>query len=166
LYPSAWIIGHSDGRFVTASEFEPGAVRAEIMLIRALVEDPLEDMGAVIDAVAWETEKPGDWWTINGTSYLGEWELRRGWWDQSPARLVSTPEAHARDSASFVILDWSADVDDILGPVPGVVCDTPELVSRLRRTMFLQAAPRRRLLESAIRRFPISVASAARARAA
>jgi hypothetical protein len=157
LYPSAWIIGHSDGRFEPLPAFEPGAVRAEIMLVRALVDDPPEEVGVVIDAIAWEADKPGAWWTINGASYLGEWELRRAWWDKAPARMVSTPEAHARDSASFVILDWSADVDDILGPVPGVLCDTPELVSKLRRTMFLQAAPRRRTLESAIRRFPISV---------
>jgi hypothetical protein len=157
LYPSAWIIGHSDGRFVPLPEFTPGAVRAEIMLVRALVDDPMEDVGDVIDAVAWEVDRPDDWWTINGTSYLGEWELRRAWWDEAPARMVSTPEAFARDSASFVVLDWSADVDDILGPVPGVVCDSPALVSKLRRTMFLQAAPRRRLLESAIRKFPISM---------
>jgi hypothetical protein len=166
LYPQAWIIGRDDGRFVTASEFEPGSILAEIMLIRALVDDPLEQLGDVVDAVGWSADDPGNWWTINGTTYLGEWELRRSWWDQTPARMKSTPAAHARDSASFVILDWSADVDDILGPVPGVICDTPELVSRLRRTMFLQAAPRRRILESAIRKFPISVAPRAIARAA
>ena len=72
--------------------------------------------------------------------------------------MVATPLAHAIDSASFVVLNWCADIDDILGPAPGVVCATAELASKLRRTLFLQAAPRRRILESAIRSYPVSVA--------
>lgn len=154
LYPRAWIIGRADGSFQPVADFEPGALDATIMLVR-------DGNGDVADAVAWEDSRPGRWWTYSGTlDYIGEGELRRAWWGNRPARMVSTPAAYLDAIGSaFCILRWSADVDAILGPVCGVVCDTEALKAKLRRTLLEQAADRRRLLESAINAFPIAVAS-------
>ena len=158
LCPAAWIVGRSDGLFVPVNEHESGAVLAHIMLVREPVFDPMEEAGEVVDAIGWEEDRPGAWWTLNGTAYIGEHELRRSWWEQTPARMVSTPAAYLDcHGAAFCIIDWEADVDAILGPTAAVTVDNINLASRLRRTMFDQAAPRRRYLESAIQAYPITV---------
>lgn len=154
LFPSSWVIGRSDGRFEPLSEFEPGAVKAKIMLVR-------DYDGEAVDAIAWASDRPTVWWTYRGTlDYIGEHELRRAWWDQSPARMVATPAGFvAAAGAAFCILRWDADIDEILGPVPGVDCDGAALAQKLRRTLIEQAAERRRILEAAIAKFPITVAA-------
>src|SRR5215813_6449273 len=117
LCPAAWIVGRSDGLFVPVNEHESGAVLAHIMLVREPVFDPMEEAGEVVDAIGWEEDRPGAWWTLNGTAYIG---------------------GHG---AAFCIIDWEADVDAILGPTAAVTVDNINLASRLRRTMFDQAAP-------------------------
>lgn len=188
LVPRAWIIGRADGTFESLRQFEPGAVEAEIMLVRGPEPDDEEQLvlgydegdselsvfvqppdrdWPVIDAIAWEAQRPGIWWTLGGTAYIGEWELRRAWWDEEPARMVSTPAAFlAAHGDAFLLLRWDVDVDAILGDAPGVICDTPALAAKLRRTLIEQAAPRRRMLEVAIRAYPITIQRPVRRRAA
>lgn len=135
---TAWIVGRRDGRFDLLGEYEPGAVRAD--LVHVLEGEYLE----LVDAVAWECHRPGRWWTLRGVAtVLGEHELAAAWWEQRPARMVATPaDWLAQPLTSFVIVDWSTDINAAIGAAPGVVCDTPALACRLRRTLIEQAMPK------------------------
>src|SRR5215468_5565981 len=87
-----------DGRFELLAEHEPGAIEADFMYVREMVDDPIEEIGDIYDAIAWQSERPGVWWTEHGlVAVVGEHELVAAWWGNRPARMVATPYDHARD---------------------------------------------------------------------
>jgi hypothetical protein len=149
-----WAVVSSDGTFRRVREFVPGAIDAQIMLVRSDDDDR-----CVVDAVAWAIDDPDSWWTWSGkVLYLGEDELRRARWDDDRAYLVSRPvdflNAHGR---AVCLIRWDADIDSILAGVRGVTCDTSALAARLRRIWVEQATEHWRRAEAAARRFPITV---------
>jgi len=139
-----WIVGRRDGTFEgPLAEFEPGAIRAEFMYCRELVADPFEEVGDVIDIIAWPLGRRSPWWTQRGlVTVIGEHELVAAWWDDRPARMVATPRDCCADSGTFCIIDWSAEIDAIIGQAPAVECATRELERRLRETLIRQATQR------------------------
>jgi len=132
-----------DGRFQLLSEFEPGAVDAELILVREIVLDPMEQLGEVYDTVAFDPSRPTRWWTESGlATCLGEYELDTAWWDDRPARMVATPaDWLACHGAAFVILDWSCDLSALLGRAPTIECADDWLAGKLNREMAAQARP-------------------------
>jgi hypothetical protein len=134
----------SDGTFQRLSEPEPGAITAELLHVREMVFDPIEEVGDIYDCVAWNPQKPGVWWTERGlVTCVGEYELTASYWREQPARMLATPADYvAAHGAGFVILDWSADVNAIIGRVAAVECATSALYRKLRETLIEQAKPR------------------------
>jgi hypothetical protein len=129
------------GTFTRLAEYEPGAVQVDFLYLR---EPETLD---IYDCVAWEPSRPGKWRTEHGiATYEGDHELRRSWWEKRPALLVPTPaDFIARHGAAFVILDWDADINDIIGRAPAVQCSTDWLKERLTRTLIAQARPKLRI---------------------
>jgi hypothetical protein len=132
-----WIIGRADGLFEHLPEFEPGAIEADMAMVR---DDDLESY----DAVAWERGSRSPWWLVAGVAtVLGEHELSAAWWDGRPARMLETPTDYvAAHGAGFVVLDWTADLNSVLGGATAVECATLALYERLRTTLIQQALPR------------------------
>jgi hypothetical protein len=132
-----------DGRFERLSEFEPGAVEADFMHVREQVDDPIEQIGDVFDVIAWQAQRPGVWWTQRGlVTVIGEHELQAAWWGSRAARMVATPADHARDPGTFCVVDWTADINAIIGRNSMIECSTPALYKKLRETLIAQAMPR------------------------
>jgi hypothetical protein len=132
----AYIRGTADGLFDILPHHEPDCAYAEIVVVRDLDLEPY-------DAVAWEVGKPGKWWTLRGAAaVLGEGELSMAWWEARPARLLATPaDFIAAHGAGFVLLDWAAPINDIIGACPAVQCADHALANRLKRTLWQQAMP-------------------------
>jgi len=141
---SGYIIGRSDGTFDgPLAEFEPGAIMAELMCVREIVADPMEEIGEVYDVVAWERGTTSPWWTRRGlVTVLGEHELQSAWWQDRPARMVATPYDHAIDPGTFCIIDWSADINAIIGIAPAVECASRDLERRLWDALTRQEMPK------------------------
>jgi len=133
---SGLIVPNSRGTFEPVAEFEPGAVLADFLHVI--------DGDELIDSVAWEAGRARTWWLRHDIiTHVGDHELDDAWWHERPARLLETPAAYvAAHSRGFVILDWSSDVNAIVGRVAAVECATPALYERLRRTLIEQAMPR------------------------
>jgi hypothetical protein len=131
-----WIIPSSRGTFELLEEFEPGAVQAEFLHVA--------DGNEIVDTIAWEKERPGVWWARRDLlDHVGAHELDAAWWDERPARLLPTPADYvAAHGHGFVILDWSADINAIIGKVAAVECATAALYRKLKETLIEQAMPR------------------------
>jgi hypothetical protein len=101
------------GTFQRLSEFEPGAIAAEFILVRETVFDAMDETGEVYDTVAFDPSRPTRWWTEHGlVTCLGECELNTAWWNERPARMVATPaDWLACHGAAFCIVDWSTDLN-------------------------------------------------------
>src|SRR5262249_29173467 len=101
--------------------------------------------------VAWEHGKPSPWWTLRGTAtVIGEHELRSARWQQRPAQMLATPaDFVAAAGAGFCVIDWSADINSLIGDVAAVECAAPPLAERLRTTPIAQAMPNIRISVSA-----------------
>lgn len=127
--PFAWIETAADG---TWSPAEP-----ESGLFAALL--PVQDAaGEVIDVVAWDlTGKGSPWWLRTGAAtHLGDWWLERCIWRQKCLRLVPTPREWLADRGEAVcILDWRANIRELLAGVPEVVTTHPALRERLERAL-------------------------------
>lgn len=136
--PPRWIIGHRDRMFEPLYEFEPGAIEATIILVREGEE------AEVVDAIAWPKDTRSPWWMLRGiATVLGEHELSRAWWDGNAAQMVATPaDFVACHGAAFCILDWSADLNSIIGRAPAVECATAGLAAKLRAALIEQALPK------------------------
>jgi hypothetical protein len=133
-----------DGTFQRLEEFEPGGLVAEFLHVRETVFDWTEEVGDIYDIVAWDARRPGIWWTAYGVAVvLGEWELGDAAWDDRPARMTSTPDAWVcSHGSSFCVVDWSADLQAIIGRASKIKCATPALHTKLRETLIAQAMPR------------------------
>jgi hypothetical protein len=132
----AYIRGTADGLFDILPHHEPDSAYAQIIIVRDLDLEPY-------DAIAWEIGKPEKWWTLRGAAVvLGEYELTAAYWQERPARMLATPADYIDcHGAGFVLLDWSAPINDIIGACPAVSCATRALADRLRRTLWQQAMP-------------------------
>jgi len=141
-----YVIGNADGRFELLSEFEPGAVDAEIMIVR---DEGLE----AFDAVAWEHDKPSRWWTLRDVvTGVGEHEISKAFWEERPARMIETPADYlACRCEACCIIDWSADINAIIGLAPAIECATSRLERRLRQALVRQALPKIRITTSEVR---------------
>jgi len=140
-----WIVGRSDGTFEGPfAEFGPGLIEADLLHCLEPVFDPLEEVGEVYDIIAWERGKPSPWWTHRGiVTVIGERELRQAVWEQRPARMLATPADYvSAHGAGFVIIDWSADINRIIGEAAAIECATPALAERLSKMLVAQAMPR------------------------
>jgi hypothetical protein len=133
-----------DGTFQRLSEFEPGAIKAEFILARETVFEPMEEVGDVYDTVAYDPTRPTRWWTEHGLAVcLGDWEITAAWWGDRPARMVATPADWLKThGGSFCVLDWSADLQAIIGRVPAIECVDDWLAGKLKREMTEQARPK------------------------
>ncbi len=133
---SGWIMPSRRGTFEHLAEAEPGAINADFLHV--IEGDDL------IDTVAWERSKPGVWWLRHDLiTHVGGDELAAAWWDERPARMLETPAAYVdARGGGFCIVDWSADINAVVGRVAAVECATPALYKRLRETLIQQAMPR------------------------
>lgn len=131
---AGWILPSRSGTFELLADFEPGALRAEFLHVPG-------DDGEIVDAIAWERERPGIWWTRHDLlTHVGWHELEAAWWEERPARLLETPNDYvARLGAGFVILDWTADLDAIIGRVARIECATQALKARLKQKLVERA---------------------------
>jgi hypothetical protein len=78
--------------------------------------------------------------------------------------LLETPAAYvAAHGHGFCIVDWTADVNAIIGRVEAVECATQALYARLRRTLIAQAMPRGLTITTAENRSagPFTISAAA-----
>ncbi|MGE0117656.1 MAG: hypothetical protein AB7S71_01450 [Dongiaceae bacterium] len=131
----------ADGVFDRLPEFEPGALDADFLYVRD--RDTLE----IVDCIAWQRGVASPWWIERGLmTVIGEWELQRSWWDGDAAYMVATPRRFVElHGLGFCIVDWSADVNTIIGRAAEVVCETEQLREHLRQTLIRQAMPRIRI---------------------
>jgi len=134
----------SDGTFQRLAELEPGAITADFILVREMVCDPMEEVGEVYDTIAYDPGRPTRWWTERRLAVaLGEWELCNAWWDGRPARMVATPaDWLACHGAGFCIVDWSVDLNALLGRAPAIECADDWLAGKLNRELTAQARPK------------------------
>jgi hypothetical protein len=141
---SEWIMPFSDGSFQRLPEYEPGAIDADWLYVRAWDDELFTEAGDIIDCVAWAKGTVEPWWCWRGIAgFLGEAELRLSWWERRPARMVETPSDFlACHGEAFCVLDWSADIDLIIGDAPSVSCSTERLRAKLIRTLMEQALPK------------------------
>jgi hypothetical protein len=141
-------------RFERLSEFEPGAIAAEFILVREIVFDPMDEVGDVYDTVAFDPARPTRWWTEYGLAVcLGEYELATAWWQERPARMVATPADWLRcHGAAFCIIDWNADLHAIIGRAPSVECADDWLAGKLKRELTEQARSRIQIFARGARR--------------
>ncbi len=151
---AAWIMPSSAGTFQRLPEYEPGAVDADWLYVREWVPDPFEEVPEIIDCVAWKKGTRSPWWMWHGiAAHVGEHELRTAYWQDRPARLLETPQDFlACHGAGFCILDWTADVDAIIGAAPAVSCSTDDLAAKLQRVLTEQAKPRFPIIWPGLRR--------------
>src|SRR5262249_26257416 len=108
----------------------------------------------LVDTIAWEPERPGRWLSHRDlVTHVGQDELDRSFWDETPARMVATPAAFvACHGQAFCILDWSADLNAIIGRAAAVECDSEELRGFLSRALHRQATAHLRTLKIAAAR--------------
>ncbi len=143
----AVIVPEPGGRFEFAHDDSPSDVVVEIAAVR-------DDVGSVIDLVAWRPDQPRSWWLFQGATLLGEPAVSRAMWrDEHVIKLCETPASWAqrRDGRAACVLDWAIfdPVTEFSG-LDRVECETPELaerlVARVRDTMrpsFRVTSPRR-----------------------
>jgi len=133
LAPLAWIEPSSDGTFQFSSDG-----RGLLAKLYQVFEND-----EIIDVIAWPVDATSPWWTLRGlATHLGQHEMRAAWWERRHALMVATPQHYVDHvGEAFVIIDWSADLNAILGDVPGIVCDSAALADRLRRILVSQAMP-------------------------
>jgi hypothetical protein len=141
-------------RFERLSEYEPGAFNAEFILVRETVFDPMEEVGEVYDVVAFDPSRPTRWWTEHGlVTCLGEYELNTAWWEDRPARMVATPYDWLRcHGAAFCVVDWSCDLNALIGRAPAIECADSWLASKLNRELTAQDRPKLKIIAKGARR--------------
>lgn len=116
------ITTHRDGSFVFTPDGEPAIV--------AKIHDA---HGALSDFVAWQPERPGQWWLRHGDiAVLGGHTLAVAAWHGDNIRLSPTPQDWFRTRQRGVcILLWTAPMRELFEGVSRVECDSPELQQRL-----------------------------------
>ena len=128
----------SDGSFVFAPDGEP-----------AVVAKIYDANGDLADFVAWQPERPGQWWLRRGElAVLGGHALAVANYFGNCIRLFGTPQDWFRSGGDGVcILLWTAPLDGLFDGVGVVECDSPELQQRfvkaIRRWEPRTTAPRR-----------------------
>lgn len=138
------------GLFEPLTEFEPGALDVDFLHVRETVADPFEEVGEIIDIIAWRRGTKSPWWMRRGVvTVIGDWELDNAAREDRPARMVATPaDFVGTHGGAFCILNWNADLCEIIERAPHIECACAALEQRLRQTLVRQALPK----------IPISVA--------
>ena len=119
---------NGDGSFVFAPDGEPTIV--------AEIHDAYGDLA---DFVAWQPERPGQWWLRHGDiAVLGAHNLAVASYYGDNIRLHGTPQDYFNAHQSGVcVLLWSAPLDGLFDGVGMIQCHSPDLqkglVTALRR---------------------------------
>ena len=131
-----FILPNADGTFEPLSEREPGAIAAQFL--RVTVD------AKWLDTIAWDPGTPSIWWTRRRVvPFIGSDELSRAWWDERPARFVATPADYLLHRKNAVcIIDWTADINSIIGVVDAVTCETRALAEKMKQTLLRQSRPK------------------------
>jgi hypothetical protein len=129
------ILPRADGTFDPLGEIEPNAIEVDFLHVT--------DDGELIDSIAWHRDRPDIWWTHRDlVPVVGSYEISSSWWDHRPAYFVETPaDFIACNGQAACIIDWTADVNAIIGEAESVGCQTTALAERMRRTLLAQARP-------------------------
>jgi hypothetical protein len=131
-----WVRPYPGGTFEPLPEHEPGAV--EVRLLRVHSRDR-----ELIDIIAWAPEKPSTWWTLNDlVTHIGTDALSYAAWTGKPAYFVETPQRFIECGKRVAcVIDWTADINSVIGMCESVVCETPALARRMRETIIKQCRP-------------------------
>ncbi len=110
-----------DGSFVFAPDGEP-----------AIVAKIHDSHGDLADFVAWQPERPGQWWLRRGElAVLGGHALAVANYHGNSIRLFGTPQDWFRSGGDGVcILLWTAPLDGLFDGVGVVECDSSALQQR------------------------------------
>jgi len=141
---AGWVAAHDDGTFSPLPVELPGAIWMQFLHCRETVADPLEEVGKIVDVVAWEPCRPQDWWLLRrrGFCVLGEWQIFDGWELQQPVIMFPTPAAWlASHGRGFCIVDWTVPAAlDLLDEIVIAYAD-PWLSNKLIQTRAAREFP-------------------------
>jgi len=136
---SAWfgspsLVGAARLQEADADRYVPGDTGPAACVVPVFDGGTLGELWALHDLVAFTLDQPSRWWLRRGVGVLlgPDWPDYRVTLANEPLPLFSTPldwlRAGGRGSC---VVDWSAHLPLHLGSVENIVCDTPELASRL-----------------------------------
>jgi len=117
---------HTDGSFVFDRQGE-----------LALVAKIHDAHGDLTDLVAWQPERPGQWWLRHGDiAVLGAHNLAVAAYYGDGIRLHGTPQDYFSTHQSGVcVLLWSAPLDGLFDGVGMIQCHSPDLQKRLETAL-------------------------------